>query len=67
MPVNYYRADVRLPLEVSTKLNLLRQEIFEKTGKKVSRSKVIEQIVSNFFKKSEAASSPLAFMEKKSR
>lgn len=64
MRENYYRADIRFPLGVSAKLNRLKQEIFEKTGKRVSKSKLVEQIVSDFFERADLSS--LAIKNEKS-
>ncbi len=53
MPANYARTDVRFSENTSAKLNRLQREIYEKTGKKISKSRLVEQIVTDFFLKSE--------------
>lgn len=53
MPVNYPRTEIHFSIAVSVKLSQLRQEIYEKTGKKISKSRLVEQIVDMFFERSE--------------
>jgi hypothetical protein len=53
MPVNYYRLELRMPPELLVKLDVLRAEVYERTGNKPSRGKLLREIAEMFFEKEE--------------
>jgi hypothetical protein len=44
-----YRLDVRLPRDVSAKLNAFQKEVFAKSGKRHSKSEIVTRILQQFF------------------
>lgn len=45
MPANYYRIDLRIPVEWSKELERLKREVYEKSGRKVSKSDLIREMM----------------------
>lgn len=46
-----YRLDVHFPRELSSKLELLKKEVFEKTRKRVSKAELVVHMVRLFFER----------------
>jgi hypothetical protein len=51
MPVNYYRLEVHPPQGLKKKLELLRREMEEKTGKRVTMNELVVSILAQFVEK----------------
>lgn len=65
MPKNWYRTEIRFSPVNRSKLERLRKEIFEQTGKKVSMTKLVDKVVETYFEKVE--SYPFTFPKGSSR
>jgi hypothetical protein len=48
MPENYYRIDLRLTPELSESLEKMRQELYQQTGKKLSKGHLVREMVREF-------------------
>ena len=48
MAADYYRIDLRIPIAWSVELEKLKQEAYEKTGKRVSKSDLIREMMKPF-------------------
>jgi len=51
MPSEYYRIDLRISPEWSAELEKLKREVYEKSGKKVSKSELIREMMKVFLEK----------------
>lgn len=60
---DYARKDIHFPRELSRELELLKKEVREKTGRRVTTSRLVVEIVNDFFEKSKKSSSS-CFLEK---
>ena len=63
MPVDYYRADIRFPLDISTRLNVLLSGIQKESGRKISKSNLVVEIVRLFLDNNEKQEHLLSLQE----
>jgi hypothetical protein len=63
MPADYYRSDIRFPIDISTKLSILQNEMHLKTGKFISRSNLVVEIVRLFLESNEEKERLLSLQE----
>lgn len=52
MPANYYRVDLRVSPEMGEELEKLQRELYEEKGKKVSKGRIIREVVADFLRNS---------------
>jgi tetrahydromethanopterin S-methyltransferase subunit G len=48
MPEDYFRIDLRLPQKLNEELEKFQSELYEQTGKKMSRNVIIREMVKSF-------------------
>lgn len=53
MPSNFARVDVRFSRKNRERINKLKQEVKLRTGRSISMSRIVDEIVSEFFSKQE--------------
>jgi hypothetical protein len=51
MPADYYRIDLRLPAKVNEELEKFQQELYEQTGRRMSRNVIIREMVKSFLER----------------
>jgi hypothetical protein len=60
MPKDWYRSDIKFSTVNREKLCRLKQEIYEKTGKKVTMTRLVNKLVEVYFERVEK--NPIHFL-----
>ena len=48
MPADYYRIDLRLPRKLNEELEKFQREVYEQTGKEMSKNSIVREMVKSF-------------------